>query len=121
MEVSISIRKKIFHLTRVATAWAAAGFRTKDDVLNCASRGHRKQRWRQKTNCSRAGRDDRAGSEVGLIRYRHRRFLDGIAPVIAVGVLSTGDFWPLPHRDQRRPIDHARRPGHREDAFVLDT
>ena len=75
----------------------------------------------QKTNRSRLGRDDRSGSEVGLIRYRHRRILGEIAPVIAVGVLSTGDFWPLPQRDQRRPIDHARRPGHREDAFVLDT
>jgi hypothetical protein len=39
-------------------------------------------------------------------------------PTRAANVLSTGDFWPLPQRDQRRPIDHARRPWHREDALL---
>jgi hypothetical protein len=59
-------------------------------------------------------------SKVGLSHYRHRGFLCRVAPIVPVGVFSAGDFRPLPHWNQRRPVDHARRPGRRENALILD-
>src|ERR1700680_5114037 len=102
MEVSISIRKKIFHLTRVATAWAAAGFRTKDDVLICASRGHRS---RDADPAPRAPCEERA--VVQRSRSQTRTLVDANPSTELIGALivslspwsSRKRIWSVPVQD----------------------
>jgi hypothetical protein len=53
--------------------------------------------------------------EIRLVRSRHLRVL---SVVIFMLVLGTDVFLQLTH--QRGPIGYGRRPGRREDAFILD-
>jgi hypothetical protein len=59
-------------------------------------------------------------SKVWFIRCRHQGVLCKVMPIVIFGTFNTGDFWPLSHRHERWPINHARRPRRREDAFILD-
>src|SRR5262249_51126108 len=56
----------------------------------------------------------RSFSKIRLVRRRNRSVFSG---VVFMGVLGADNFRPF---NRRRQISHGGRPGHCEDAFILD-